>query len=75
LTANFASTKSYIGSASNNALQFTFGSNIGPDGNLYIAALGGGGNGGFNIQNGYSDGIVTVQVPQSILLDKPRRMV
>jgi hypothetical protein len=57
LTANFDSTKSYIGSASNNALQFTFGNNLGPDGNLYIAALGGGGSGGFNIQNGYIDGI------------------
>jgi hypothetical protein len=57
LTATFDSTKSYIGSGSNNALQFTFGNNLGPDGNLYIAALGGGGNGGFNIQNGYIDGI------------------
>ncbi|HEV3201704.1 MAG TPA: PEP-CTERM sorting domain-containing protein [Bryobacteraceae bacterium] len=57
LTANFDSTKSYIGSASNKALQFTFGNNLGPDGNLYIAALGGGGSGSFNIQSGYIDGI------------------
>jgi hypothetical protein len=57
LTSNFDATKSYIGSASNNALQFTFGNNIGPDGNLYIAALGGGGNGSFSIQSGYVDGI------------------
>ena len=57
LTANFDPTKSYIGSASNNALQFTFGNNLGPDGNLYIAALGGGGSGSFNILSGYVDGI------------------
>ena len=57
MTANYDSTKSYIGSASNNALQFTFGNNLGPDGNLYIAALGGGGTGSFNIQSGYIDGI------------------
>jgi hypothetical protein len=57
LTATFDPTTSYVGSASNNALQFTFGNNLGPDGNLYIAALGGGGSGNFNIQSGYTDGI------------------
>lgn len=57
LTANFDPTKSYIGSASNNALQFTFGNNLGPDGNIYIAVLGGGGSGSFNIQSGFIDGI------------------
>ena len=57
LTANFDSAGSYIGSNSNNALQFTFGNNIGPDGNLYIAALGGGGNGSFGVPSGYVDGI------------------
>jgi len=57
LTANYDATKSYIGSAVNNALQFTFGNNLGPDGNLYIASLGGGGAGSFNVQTGYIDGI------------------
>jgi hypothetical protein len=57
LTSAFDATKSYVGSASNNALQFSFGNNIGPDGNLYIAALGGGGSGSFSIQNGYVDGV------------------
>lgn len=57
LTATYDSTKSYIGSSVNSALQFTFGNNIGPDGNLYIAALGGGGGGSFNVQSGYVDGI------------------
>lgn len=57
LTTNFDSAKSYIGSVTNNALQFTFGNNLGPDGNLYIAVLGGGGSGSFNTQSGYVDGI------------------
>jgi len=57
VTANYDSTKSYIGSSGNNALQFTFGNNIGPDGNVYIAALGGGGGGNFGVQSGYVDGI------------------
>jgi hypothetical protein len=57
LTATYDATKSYIGSATKNALEFTFGNNIGPDGKLYIAALGGGGNGGFGTRAGYVDGI------------------
>jgi len=57
LTANYDSSKSYIGSSTNSALQFTFGNNIGPDGNVYVAALGGGGSGSFNVQTGYIDGI------------------
>lgn len=56
LTANYDSTKSYIGSSTNNRLEFTFGNNIGPDGNLYIAALGGGGN-VFSTRSGYVDGV------------------
>ncbi len=48
---------SYIGSSSKNGLEFTFGNSIGPDGNLYIAALGGGGNGSFSVTSGYTDGI------------------
>ena len=47
----------YIGSASNSALDFIFGNNIGPDGKLYVAALGGGGSGMFNAPAGYQDGI------------------
>ena len=57
LTANLNLGSSYIGSASLNALAFTFGNNFGPDGNLYIAALGGGGSGTFGITSGYVDGI------------------
>jgi hypothetical protein len=57
LTANFDASKSYIGSSSNNALHFTFGNNLGPDGNIYIADLGGGGNGSFNVSSGYIDGV------------------
>ncbi len=48
---------SYIGSSTNNALEFTFGNNIGPDGRIYIAALGGGGTDRFGVTNGYTDGI------------------
>ncbi len=47
----------YTGSATNDALKFTFGSNIGPDGKVYVAALGGGGNGSFGVSSGYVDGI------------------
>ena len=57
LVATLDPTKGYTGSASNNALEFTFGNNIGPDGKLYIAALGGGGSGAFNVTAGYQDGI------------------
>ena len=57
LTATLVPATSYIGSSTNNALEFTFGNNIGPDGKLYIAALGGGGTGGFSVTSGYKDGI------------------
>ncbi len=57
LTANYQAASSYVGSASNHALEFTFGNNLGPDGNLYIAALGGGGTGGFSTRKPYTDGI------------------
>ena len=57
LTAHYDSPGSYIGNTSTYALDFTFGNNIGPDGNLYIAALGGGGAGSFGVKNGYVDGI------------------
>ena len=57
LTATLDPTVGYVGSASNNALDFTFGNNIGPDGRLYIAALGGGGNGSFGVTANYQDGI------------------
>ncbi len=71
-TATYDSTKSYIGSSTNNSLEFTFGSDIGPDGKVYIAALGGGGNNGFNTRAGYQDGIyalnpLTQTVIQAIL--------
>jgi sugar lactone lactonase YvrE len=57
-TATYDASKSYIASPTNNALQFIFGSNIGPDGKLYIAALGGGGaDANFTVPNGYIDGI------------------
>jgi hypothetical protein len=56
--ATFDSAGSYIGSATNNALHFTFGNNIGPDGNLYIADLGGGGGAGLAaVSAGHVDGI------------------
>jgi len=59
LAAALDTSTSYIGncSSSNNALEFTFGNNIGPDGDLYIAALGGGGTGGFSTKVSYVDGI------------------
>lgn len=57
LAATFDSSHSYIGSATNNALEFTFGNNIGPDGEVYVAALGGGGAGGFSTRSGYVDGL------------------
>ncbi|MEI7767000.1 MAG: PEP-CTERM sorting domain-containing protein [Phycisphaerae bacterium] len=67
LTATLDAATSYIGSATNNALNFTFGSNLGPDGKLYIATLGGGGSGSFNITSSYVDGIYTFDpVTQSI---------
>jgi hypothetical protein len=56
-TATYDATKSYIGSTTNNALEFTFGNAIGPDGNLYIADLGGGGAGLFSTRSGFVDGI------------------
>lgn len=56
-TATYDSSKSYIGSSTNNPLQFTFGNNIGPDGKLYIAALGGGCGVFSGIASGYVDGI------------------
>jgi hypothetical protein len=55
--ATYDATKSYIGSSTKNALEFTFGNNIGPDGNLYIADLGGGGSGSFGVTGGFVDGI------------------
>ena len=57
LTATYDPTKSYVGSAANNGLEFLFGNNIGPDGKIYAAALGGGGNGSFSTRNPYVDGI------------------
>lgn len=57
LTATLDPTKGYVGSSTNNALEFTFGNNIGPDSKLYVAALGGGGSGAFGVTAGYSDGI------------------
>ena len=57
LSANYDPTQSYIGSGTNNALEFTFGNNLGPDGNLYIAALGGGGSGSFSVTSNYVDGV------------------
>jgi hypothetical protein len=58
LTANYDALGSLI---SNTSLHFTFGNNLGPDGNLYIAALGGG-NGSFQTGKGqgnvgYTDGV------------------
>lgn len=57
LTATLDAATSYLGSPTNNALEFTFGNNLGPDGKIYIAALGGGGSGSFNVTSGYQDGI------------------
>ncbi len=57
LTPTYDPATSYIGSNTNNALDFSFGNNIGPDGNLYIADLGGGGSGSFGVAPGYIDGI------------------
>jgi hypothetical protein len=45
----------YINSYSSSNLNFIFGSAIGPDGNVYIAALGGGVSG--NDTAGYTDGV------------------
>lgn len=58
-TATLDIPGSYIGSStpSQAMLEFTFGSNIGPDGNVYIAALGGGGSGNFSVTPGYVDGV------------------
>jgi hypothetical protein len=72
LTATLDVAGSYLGSPGNNALEFTFGTSMGPDGNLYIAALGGGGNGGFSTADGYQDGVYelntsTDALTQSIL--------
>jgi hypothetical protein len=58
LNATLNTATSYLGSASNDALEFTFGNNIGPDGNVYVAALGGGGAGDpFGSPAGYVNGI------------------
>ncbi len=57
LSASLNAPTSYIGNSSQNALEFTFGNNIGPDGKLYIAALGGGGSGAFSVTSNYIDGI------------------
>lgn len=57
LNATYDASKSYVGSATNTALEFLFGNNIGPDGLVYVAALGGGGTGTFNTRNPYTDGI------------------
>ncbi|MCW3054088.1 MAG: hypothetical protein JWN14_3258, partial [Chthonomonadales bacterium] len=51
-TATFDATHSLTSSAS---LHSTFGNSIGPDGNIYIAALGGGSGSGGN--SGYTDGL------------------
>lgn len=51
-TAAFDATTSLTSSSN---LHFTFGNNIGPDGNVYIAALGGASGRGGN--SGYTDGI------------------
>jgi len=51
-TANFDAAHSLTSSTS---LHSTFGNSIGPDGNIYIAALGGGSGSGGN--SGYTDGI------------------
>lgn len=56
-SASFAPSNSYIGSATHNKLDFIFGSSLGPDGQIYIAALGGGGSGGFSVPSGYVDGV------------------
>jgi hypothetical protein len=57
-TATLDTAGSYIGSSTNNQLEFTFGNNIGPDGNLYIAALGGGATSDtFNSPSGYVNGV------------------
>ncbi len=58
LTATLNTSSSYIGGSGNNALEFTFGNNIGPDGKVYVAALGGGGAGNpFGSPAGYVNGI------------------
>ena len=57
LAATYDAGRSYVGSAANSALEFLFGNNIGPDGKVYVAALGGGGNGSFSTRSGYTDGI------------------
>lgn len=57
LSATYDATRSYAGSPTNNALEFLFGNNIGPDGLIYVAALGGGGSGSFSTRDPYVDGI------------------
>jgi DNA-binding beta-propeller fold protein YncE len=58
LTATFNAAKSTNYTNGSGPLQFTFGNNLGPDGKLYIASLGGGGNAAnFAIPAGYVDGI------------------
>ena len=58
IAAALDSAGSYIGSATNKALEFTFGNNLGPDGNLYIAALGGGTTSDtFSSPTGYVNGV------------------
>jgi len=57
LSATYDAAGSYVGSPTNTALEFLFGNNIGPDGLVYVAALGGGGSGNFSTRNPYVDGI------------------
>ena len=57
LAATYDPSRSYVGSAANSAMEFLFGNNIGPDGKVYAAALGGGGNGSFGTRSPYVDGI------------------
>jgi hypothetical protein len=48
-------TAAFVKSTFDPSLHFTFGNNIGPDGNLYIAALGGASGRGGN--DGYTEGV------------------
>ena len=59
LTATYDPLTSIV---SDSALHFIFGESIGPDGNVYIAALGGG-NGVFGGNTGYTDGVFQYTVP------------
>ncbi len=54
-TATTATFKPLTSLTSSSSLHFTFGNNIGPDGNLYIAALGGASGRAGN--GGYTDGV------------------